>query len=109
MILFIAFFEAFIDLDFGANLYLAFPEDFETFLLIAFTACFIAEFASLYVWDFWASSHPYSGITFKSFTFYNTPYILGSSRTTFSNFLSNTIASGTEEARSLILSDNLVS
>jgi hypothetical protein len=48
-ILFIAFLEALIDLDLGANLYFAFPEDFDTFLLIAFTACLIAEFASLYV------------------------------------------------------------
>jgi len=100
MILFIVFFKAFFGFVLGANLYLALPEDYETFLLIAFTACFIAELAS---------SHPYLGITFKLFTFYITPYISGSSRTTFFNFLSNTIVSGTEEARSLILSDNLVS
>jgi len=99
-ILFFVFFVAFFGFVFGANLFLALLEVFETFLLIAFTACFIAELAS---------SHPYSGITFKLFTFYIAPHILGSSRTTFSNFLSNTIASGTEAARSFILSDNLVS
>ena len=97
-------------LDFRANLYLAWAlVDFFSFLSSALHASLKAAFASSFFSDFLTLSHPFSGITFKSLTIFNACYILGSSVTIFFNFLSNTIASGTEEARSLILSDNLVS